>query len=130
MDQERIDEGIASQESDAAARQQARDSLFMQGTVYLDGGADFPIRIRNLSSGGLMAETTVAVTEGQKLSVDVKNVGKVAGHVAWTAPGRFGIAFSIAIDPQAARRKASTESSIAPAFAAIGKAERARLRSR
>ena len=62
------------------------------------------VRIRNLSAGGLMAEAPVDVERGDVVHVDLRNVGDVSGKVAWTAEGRFGVAFDHPIDPKLVRK--------------------------
>lgn len=94
----------------------ARESIFMAATV-LFAGARFPepVRVRNISSGGMMIDTTVQKPEGLKLVAEIKNVGKVRGHVAWSTEKRTGIAFDTAIDPLAARQRPDA-SVIQPTF--------------
>lgn len=85
-------------------RQIARDSLFVMADLRIDGiEGEHRIRVRNLSSGGLMAEGTFNVQRGQVVWVQVRNVGWVEGSVAWVQDSRFGIAFREEIDPRVAR---------------------------
>ncbi len=87
------------------ARKVDRDSLFMTGRLYLDDdSAPFDVRIRNLSAGGLMAEPNTTVTNGQRVRIELRNVGMVAGRVAWANNRQFGIAFDAPIDPKIVRR--------------------------
>ena len=85
-------------------RQIMRDSLFVLATIRFDGrGDDRRVRIRNLSSGGLMADGQFPVKAGQALSIQIRNAGWVNGYVAWVQGTRFGIAFNEEIDPKAVR---------------------------
>lgn len=85
-------------------RQIARDSLFVMADVRLDGvSGDQRVRVRNLSSGGLMAEGDFRVHRGQPLWIQIRNVGWVEGSVAWVQDSRFGVAFREEIDPMVAR---------------------------
>ena len=85
-------------------RQIARDSLFVMADVRLDGvSGDQRVRVRNLSSGGLMAEGDFRVQRGQPLWIQIRNVGWVEGSVAWVQDSRFGVAFREEIDPMVAR---------------------------
>ncbi len=85
-------------------RQIARDSLFVMAEFRLDGAADeHRIKMRNLSTGGMMAEGTVRVSRGAVVWVNIRNVGWVEGSVAWVQDNRFGIAFREEIDPKVAR---------------------------
>lgn len=85
-------------------RQIARDSLFVMAELRVDGvDGEQRIRVRNLSSGGLMAEGDIRVLRGQLVWVKVRNIGWVEGSVAWVQDNRFGIAFREEIDPKVAR---------------------------
>jgi hypothetical protein len=85
-------------------RQIARDSLFVMADLRLDGiEGDHRIRVRNLSSGGLMAEVSFDVQRGQLAWVKLRNLGWVEGSVAWVQDSRFGIAFRTEIDPRLVR---------------------------
>ena len=89
---------------DTDQRHLNRDSLFVMAGLRL-GGSDqeHRIKVRNLSSGGLMAEAPLRVARGMPLEVEVRNIGWVAGSVAWVQDNRFGIAFAEEIDARAAR---------------------------
>lgn len=85
-------------------RQIARDSLFVMAELRLDGIAgEHRVRIRNLSSGGFMAEGNLSVRCGQGLWVNLRNLGWTEGSVAWVQDNRFGVAFRDEIDPRLAR---------------------------
>jgi PilZ domain len=85
-------------------RQIARDSLFVLADLRIDGlEGEHRIRVRNLSSGGLMAEAPLKVQRGQVVWTNVRNIGWVEGSVAWVQDSRFGIAFREDIDPRVAR---------------------------
>ncbi len=94
-------------------RQIARDSLFVLADVRLDGQAtEHRVKVRNLSSGGMMAEGPVRVVRGAVIWTDIRNIGWVEGTVAWVQESRFGIAFREEIDPKIARAPAiSSETS-------------------
>lgn len=85
-------------------RQLSRDSLFLTAEIRVNGvdGA-YPIRVRNLSRGGMMGEGQVRVVRGASVSVNIRNLGWVVGSIAWVQDNRFGVAFRDEIDPQRAR---------------------------
>jgi len=95
---------------DTDQRHLNRDSLFVMAGLRL-GGTDeeHRIKVRNLSSGGLMAEAPLRVARGMPLEVEVRNIGWVAGSVAWVQDNRFGIAFAEEIDARAARTSVQQE---------------------
>ena len=85
-------------------RQIVRDSLFVLAEVRLDGlGGEHKVRVRNLSAGGMMAESSLKAQRGQVVWVNIRNIGWVEGSVAWVHEDRFGIAFLAEIDPKVAR---------------------------
>jgi hypothetical protein len=93
--------------SNVDTRQVNRDSLFLLANLRVTGqdGAH-RIKVRNLSSGGMMAEGEVRVTRGSLVAVELRNIGWVDGSVAWRQDNRFGIAFIEEIDPKLARAAA------------------------
>lgn len=89
---------------DSELRQITRDSLFVMADLRIDGlEGEHRIRVRNLSSGGMMAEGAFKVQRGQSVWIKVRNVGWVEGAVAWVQDARFGIAFREEIDPLVVR---------------------------
>ena len=92
--------------SNVDTRQLSRDSLFVMAKVRVEEdarGIEHPVKVRNLSSGGLMAEGSVKVARGSMVSVELRNIGWVDGTVAWKQDDRFGIAFIEEIDAKAVR---------------------------
>lgn len=87
-------------------RSQDRNSLFLKAVLrFPTSGAQGEVRVRNLSSGGLMAEAPVRAIRGEPVEVNLKNLGWVTGKVAWIAESRCGIAFDYPVDPKAARQQ-------------------------
>lgn len=86
-------------------READRDSLFMQGVLHVPGRAEpITVRVRNLSAGGLMADFAGSPAKGSPLEIELRNVGVVSGHVAWSSANQFGMTFDTPIDPHAVRR--------------------------
>jgi hypothetical protein len=88
----------------ASQRNATRDSLMLAAQFRVAGRPDEQVRVRNLSSGGLMAEYVQPIDRGTAVHVEVRGVGWVAGKIAWAAEGRVGVAFDTAIDPMLARK--------------------------
>ncbi len=104
--------------SNVDTRQDGRDSLFLLAKLNVDGlTQDFRVKVRNLSTGGMMAEGEVPVNRGDVVTVDLRNIGTVPGSVAWTQGNRFGIAFLEEIDPKLARGAAPPEMGEIPRYA-------------
>lgn len=88
-------------------RTRQRDSLLLMGTIKAAG--DYarqtqPIRVRNLSSTGLMADSEVDYDLGASVEVGLRGIGTIAGEVVWVRGGRMGITFGETIDPRRARQ--------------------------
>lgn len=90
--------------TDIDHRQIGRDSLFLMAEVRLpEVDAEYRVKVRNLSTGGMMAEGAVRVQRGTQIEINLRNIGWVEGVVAWIQDNRFGIAFHREIDPKLAR---------------------------
>lgn len=86
-------------------RSDSRDSLFLLANVRVEQQGDtHRVRVRNLSDGGMMAEGKAFVQRGNRLEIELRNIGVIGGNVAWVQDDRFGIAFDREIDSQLARR--------------------------
>ncbi|NQX93567.1 MAG: PilZ domain-containing protein [Erythrobacter sp.] len=86
-------------------RSVARDSLFLLANITIENESDaHRVRVRNLSDGGMMAEGPLVVQRGYRLEIELRNIGKIGGSVAWVQDKRFGIAFDSEIDSQRARK--------------------------
>lgn len=92
-------------------RSNDRNSLLLKAVLrFPTSKAEGEVRVRNLSSGGLMAEAAVQASRDEIVEVNLKNLGWVTGRVAWVAESRFGVAFDYPIDPKAARQSISSPS--------------------
>ncbi|MGB3472177.1 MAG: PilZ domain-containing protein [Erythrobacter sp.] len=86
-------------------RSVSRDSLFLLASVQVEQQSEaHRVRVRNLSDGGMMAEGNLFVKRGNRLEIELRNIGKIPGSVAWVQDNRFGIAFDAEIDSQRARK--------------------------
>lgn len=87
-------------------RRDARDSLLMLAQLQLGDGSGRieSVRVRNVSSGGLMAQASDEFRIGARVTVELDGIGPVGGSVAWAEAGRIGIAFDHPIDKTRARK--------------------------
>ena len=85
-------------------RVEQRDSMFLMGMMRRPNGPEVPIKVRNLSSGGMMAETPMSFSKGEPIETDLRGIGAVTGKIAWAAGGRVGVAFDRTVDPALARK--------------------------
>jgi hypothetical protein len=88
-------------------RSEPRDSMFLMATVRRAGSADVQVKVRNLSAGGMMAESPVSFSRGDVIEADLRGIGVVTGKIAWTAGGRVGVQFDTQVDPRLARKPVS-----------------------
>jgi len=85
-------------------RESPRDALFLLALCQWPGLPD-PVRVkvRNISTHGLMAEADFTPHRGQPISFELRNIGWVEGLVAWVEGKRFGVGLVSEIDPKATR---------------------------
>lgn len=93
-------------ESKPAPRERAgsRLNFFLTAQLERDGRAPLTVRVRNLSTGGMMVETDDELVPDTRLIAEIRGIGRVAGSVAWRAGNRAGIGFAHTVDPELARR--------------------------
>ena len=97
----------ASRAENAGRRASPRDSLLLMATIRRVDRPDeeaLPARVRNLSEIGLMADHPGEAVIGERVSVELRGIGAVAGKVAWVQEGRIGITFDVEVDPLLARK--------------------------
>lgn len=88
----------------APERAEDRTSMFLQATLEpADGRTAEVCRVRNVSAGGVMCETGRTHTEGERVTVTLRSVGRVDATVVWTSANRVGLAFDEIIDPRELR---------------------------
>jgi hypothetical protein len=96
----------------------SRDSLLLTAQFRVAGDGNVAqVRVRNLSSGGLMAEYAAPVEVKTPVEIEVRGVGWVKGRIAWVTDGRVGVAFDIEIDPMLARKPVGKGAAPRPQFA-------------
>ena len=88
-----------SQEKLAITQQQLASGK--KATNFADLGTE---TVRNLSAGGMMADCAASFPRDERIEVELRGIGTVAGRIAWTAGGKIGVAFDHAIDPKLARK--------------------------
>lgn len=99
-----------------------RDSMFLMVDIALAGpsgqaAGSARVRVRNLSEGGMMVEGDFKVVRGQEVVAELRNIGTVAGTVAWVRGNSFGVAFAHPIDPKLARTQVFGGHKEAPVYA-------------
>jgi hypothetical protein len=91
-------------------REKSRESIFLGATLHYEGAkAPVTTRVRNISAGGMMVDTTVAYAKGHRVVAEVKGIGEVNGAVAWSTDNRIGIVFDQPIDPKMTRQQVKSD---------------------
>lgn len=85
-------------------RAEPRDSMLLMATLHRASGETVQIKVRNLSAGGLMAETPTGLLKDEAIEVELRGIGLVPGRVAWVAGGRVGLSFAHTVDHKLARK--------------------------
>lgn len=89
-----------------------RDSIFIQASVYRENGMALgDVRVRNLSTAGLMAESKLALRADEQIIVSLRGVGDVPARVVWAKGIRIGLCFAHEIDPRLARKPVGNDPS-------------------
>lgn len=99
--------GNQAQEPDVESqRRDERDSVLVLARLRPEDGSSEVItaRVRNVSSGGLMAQAPEQYRPGLRIEIELEGIGLVKGVVAWSEAGRIGIAFDHPIDKSLARQ--------------------------
>ena len=93
-------------DSPESQRRDQRDSLFVLARIKPEGdaGEGTSVRVRNVSSGGLMADVADDYRPGMRVEVSLEGVGDMTGSVAWAEAGRIGVAFDHPVDKARARK--------------------------
>ncbi|MEO1045409.1 MAG: PilZ domain-containing protein [Pseudomonadota bacterium] len=109
------DGGKGASGDDRDNRTEHRDSLFLLAKIHFSKSAKVvDVRVRNLSAGGMMAESNIYCERGDRVVVKIANLEDIDGRVSWHASGRFGVAFDQPIDPQEARSKKGGDNKYSP----------------
>lgn len=90
-----------------AARPDARESVLLMAMMRGPSAANVPVRVRNLSAGGMMVLSQILISRDEAVEIDLAGIGTIAGRVAWVFCGRIGIQFDRPIDPLLARGAAN-----------------------
>lgn len=66
--------------------------------------ANYRIKVRNLSSAGMMGAGNTRITRGSRVTVTLRGSEPITGCVAWVQGDRFGVAFDSEVDCAEAKR--------------------------
>lgn len=100
MSQPEVQNDPAQNDPHADKRNAPRNNLLLSSICrWPNRQQDERVKIRNVSATGLMAEGTLGATIGEKVVLELRNIGAIEGIVAWVQSNRFGVAFAQPIDP-------------------------------
>ncbi len=98
-------------------RDKSRESIFLGAVVHVgDEKQSRNVRVRNISSGGMMIDLPGPQPRGLLVVAEMKGIGEVRGQIVWSTDNRVGIAFEKMVDPKLARHTPAP-SPAAPAYA-------------
>jgi diguanylate cyclase (GGDEF)-like protein len=80
-----------------ACIREPRHRLMRRAIASIDGET-VELKLRNISSMGALVESTVSVSPGSELTVDIVGVGPVRAIVRWAQSGKFGVQFEREFD--------------------------------
>jgi hypothetical protein len=90
-------EQAADEADDDDRRCEYRNALIRLGTVHYDYQST-PARLRDISTAGVMIETSAALSPGAEPLIDLGDAGSIFGTVVWAAEGRAGLRFNEPFD--------------------------------
>jgi hypothetical protein len=94
-------------ETDISQNRRARRSHVLMAASIEAAGVTTTVKLRNLSAEGALVEGSELPAIDSPVIFHKKEL-KLAGHVAWAADGRAGIAFDTRLDPEAVLRHVPT----------------------
>lgn len=86
---------------DWAPRQRRTTTTLMIARLLREGHPDVLCRVRNVSNGGMRIETPHALTQDERIGVELRTGQQVEGQVIWTAVGTAGMRFDAPVDVDA-----------------------------
>lgn len=90
-----------------------RHGLIWTGILYWSFEA-FTVRIRNISSEGVMLECEKEIAPGSQVRLNVAEAGTLAGEVRWSQGGQLGIRFEQRFDMRLLAQSRPTQSPSRP----------------
>lgn len=69
--------------SERRRRDLVRTEVSLRAVLLRPGSADVPVRVRNLSSAGFMAESFQPVPAGSKVTLSLAGIGELPAEIRW-----------------------------------------------
>lgn len=78
-----------------------RRELRLETSGFVPGAGEANVTIHNISATGLLLETGLDLTQGERLTLDLPEAGAVMAVVVWRSERLFGCTFEQALGPAA-----------------------------
>jgi hypothetical protein len=88
-----FDSTLASHVFAVDRRREGRTDVAMPTHIMLPGRKLVPIRVENISEGGVFARLEEALIERTKVRIDLPGIGWVPGQIVWSMHDGHGFAF-------------------------------------
>lgn len=75
-----------------AASREPRIAILRSALLHV-GNQTYSVRVRNVSTGGIMAEAGSALSPNSRVEIEFGEGERFAGEIRWTDQGRFGVHF-------------------------------------
>jgi transcriptional regulator with XRE-family HTH domain len=82
-------------------RRDSRRVLRLETEGRLPDGPEANVTVHNISAVGLLVESRLAIEPGERLEIDLPEVGTVAAIVVWRSEAIYGCAFETALNSAA-----------------------------
>ena len=92
-------EEISERPLGACRRAVERVELDLDALLTFPSGRSIKVRLKNLSSNGVMAEAPEWLEPGARVHLVLPAIGNVEAEVVWQMAGRFGACFIIPLSP-------------------------------
>lgn len=82
---------------ESSKRRQPRRALQLETSGVLPGGLEANVLIHNISAAGLLLETEIELNQGEKLAIELPEIGRVDAQIVWVSDDLYGCAFDMAL---------------------------------
>lgn len=94
----------------------ARRQLLLESAGFTASGQTARVLIHNVSTTGLLIESTVALAEAERIEIALPQIGSATAHVVWTSENFYGCRFDAPVPMSAlSALQLSSQSSPVPA---------------
>jgi diguanylate cyclase (GGDEF)-like protein len=84
--------GLKIEPQGHAASRESRIAILRSAMLHF-GDQKFSVRVRNVSTGGIMAESSSTLPPNSRVEIEFAEGQRFAGEIRWIEQGRFGVNF-------------------------------------